>query len=107
MALSDFLKTEGDRVYASCENKVMDAVREVEHKLAAAIESVKSGLSGQVHGHEESGEYSAEKMQKLYEALDEKIRNSLEQVTSTSLWEVHSRAKSDILSECHFHHQDA
>ncbi len=99
MVLSDFLKTEGDKVYTSCESKVMATVTEMELKLAAAIESAKSRLSGQVHGYQESEQYSADSVQKLCEFLDEKIKISLEQVTTTSLWEFHSRAKSDILSE--------
>ena len=100
MARSDFLKTEGDKVHANCQSKVEEAASAVECKLAAAIKAAESNLPALVEkfqGMKFSRECLEAYQQKLCEFLDKEITLSLEQVTTTSLWEVHERTKHDMI----------
>ncbi len=80
----------------------MEAAAEVEYKLAAAIRTAKSSLPSlveQFQGLKYSREALEVYQQKLCEFLDKELTLSLEQVTTTALWPVHDKTKSDIISE--------
>ena len=102
MFRSNFLKTEGDKVYASCQAQVLKAACDVEYKLAAAVKATKSSLPRLVEQFqmEFNREALSEYQEKLCGFLDKEIAVSLQHVTTTSILELHRQTKHNMTGEC-------